>query len=322
MKVFDAHSDILNDVANKRELSIENIIENYHLDRLQRGNVFGSIFSIWVEPEHSNDYRKRTFEILSAASAELYRGRDKVKFVKRFEDFTRAERENKTAILLGLEGMASVKEDIDLVYFFYQCGIRAGGLTWNEENTLATGISGNSNRGITKYGVGVIEVMEQLGMVLDVSHLNEKSFWDVTKHAKRPYIASHSNVFSLRSHPRNLKDEQIKAIADSGGVVGINAWPDFVDENNPTIEKLATHIDYIVRLVGIEYVGLGFDFCHFLDNGTLDSLLGNGNTIPNLTNAGQIQNLVLALKQKGYGDEELNKIAHLNFMRVFKEILK
>ena len=322
MKVFDAHSDILNDVVNKRMLSHDNILENYHIDKLKKGCVFGSIFSVWVEPEFSNNYRKRAFEILSAAAVEFNNTKDKVKLVTSFNDFVTAENENKIAVLLGLEGMASVDRDVELIYPLYQYGVREASLTWNEENALATGANGDPNKGLSQYGVQAIKIMEKLGILLDVSHLNEKSFWDVNNKVSKPYIASHSNVYSLCRHPRNLKDDQIRAIADSKGVIGINAWPDFVDSQNPTLDKLLSHIDYIVNLVGIDYIGLGFDFCDFLDSGTIDVLSENKKNLTELSNSSQIQNLINGLIKRGYFEDEITKIAYKNFMRVFKEILR
>ena len=322
MKVFDAHADILNDVVNKRRLSYDNILENFHMEKLEKGYVFGSIFSIWVEPEYSNNYRKRTFEILSAAAVEFNNAKNRLQLVTSFKDFIRAENSNKMAVLLGLEGMASIDKDIELIYFLYQYGIRAGSLTWNEENVLATGINGDPNRGLSPYGIHAIKIMEKLGIILDVSHLNEKSFWDVNNYVNKPFISSHSNVYSLCKHPRNLKDDQIKAIAAAKGVIGINSWPDFIDEENPTLDRLLCHIDYIVDLVGIDYIGLGFDFCDFLENTTIDLISKNKKTIPNFSNASQISNLIEELIKRGYSQNEISKITHKNFMRVFKEILK
>jgi membrane dipeptidase len=164
--------------------------------------------------------------------------------------------------------------------------------------------------------------MEELGMIVDVSHANEKSFWDIYENTEKPFIASHSNVYNLCKVPRNLKDDQIKAIAERGGVIGINAWPDFIDEVNPSMENLVRHVDYIADLVGIDYVGFGFDFCDFLTEDTTASFQGGETSATKgLEDASKIPNFVELLAKSGYSERDIEKIAYGNMERVIKEIL-
>ncbi|MCC5909075.1 MAG: membrane dipeptidase, partial [Clostridiaceae bacterium] len=269
MKVFDAHSDILTDVFNKREDGEKDILRKYHLDKLKEGGVFATVFAIWHDPEYSGDSNKRVFDILKYWSEEVKEVEDAVVQIKKYEEIAKAEEERKLAVILAMESMAPVDKDLDDLYRLHQYGIRCGSLTWNEENLLATGAAGDSNRGLTKRGIEAIKIMEKLGILLDISHLNEKSFWDAMNNCSKPVIASHSNVYSLCNHVRNLKDKQIKAIQESGGVIGINSCTAFVDREEPTVEKLSHHIDVIVDMVGIDHIGLGLDFCDFLRSETL-----------------------------------------------------
>lgn len=320
MLVFDAHSDILNDITDKQKNLEKDIIKKYHIDKYKKGQVMGSIFVVWVEPDYSNDYLGRTLAILDAASIEFNNNKDIIKVIKNKEDIDMAIKDQKMAVMIGMEGLASLDENIDYLQTLYKYGVRHASLTWNEENKLATGSKGNVNRGITPLGKEAIKTMEKLGIILDVSHINEKSFWDVCDTVTKPFVASHSNVYSLCNNIRNLKDDQIKAIAQSGGVIGINAWPDFVDEKRPSLEKLTRHIDYVVDLVGIDHIGFGFDFTDFLDEAAVTTFASVTN-MNEFNNISQVQMLTNLLKEKGYSEEHIEKIAYKNFVRVIKEII-
>ncbi|OPJ55299.1 dipeptidase [Alkalithermobacter paradoxus] len=320
MKIFDAHSDIFTDIIQKIEEGDSDILAKSHINNFIKGDVFGSIFVVWTEPKY-NYSRERTLKILESGMNEINLCSDYIKHIKSYNDFEIANKEGKLAIMLGIEGMAFINYDVDYINTLYDLGVRHIGLTWNEENELATGVRGNKHRGLTKLGIKAIDTIEKLGIVLDVSHLNERSFWDVCEHSKKPFIASHSNVYSLCDNPRNLKDDQIKAIKNVNGVIGVNAWPHFVDKKSPSVEKMADHIDYIVNLIGVDYVGLGFDFCEFISNEATPVFNQNANIIDGLYHQGHVQSIMNVLAGRGYTESDLRKIGYENFFRVFKEIL-
>jgi membrane dipeptidase len=173
----------------------------------------------------------------------------------------------------------------------YRLGVRLLTLTWNQRNQIADGIGeSRTGSGLTEFGLKVIDEMNDLRMLIDVSHLSETGFWDVIKKSNDPIIASHSNCYALCPHLRNLKDEQIKAIADKGGVIGITFVP-------------------IVEKVGVDYVGLGSDF-----DGTDGLPLG-------LEGVDKIPNITEELLDRGYKEREIEKILGGNFLRVFKEVV-
>ena len=168
-------------------------------------------------------------------------------------------------------------------------------------------------------------------MIVDVSHANEKTFWDIAEISTKPFIASHSNARTLCDVPRNLTDEQIKAVAQSGGVIGVNGYIGFIKKcdfsspapiENPDLlskldlKDLADHIDYIAGLVGVDYVGLGFDFCEYLSEELRDT------NPKNLEDASKCQNMIEELRKRGYSENDIEKIAYKNFLRVIKENLK
>lgn len=324
MKIFDGHSDIFTDITVRSLKGETNIIKKHHIERLNKGNVAAMILCIWIEPLYfEKDCTWRMLEIMGAISKEIEFMNDYADIVYNYNDLKRTNETNKLGIVMGVEGLDGLKNNVNLIDFLYRFGVRHAMLTWNRENEFATGVKSlNKDRGLTKLGVEVIKRMEALGMIVDASHANEKTFWDIYEHTTKPFIASHSNAYSICKCSRNLKDDQIKAIAERKGTIGINAWPDFIDEYEPSVGKLADHIDYIVNLAGIDCVSFGFDFCDFLDFKTKESL-GNNDDIktPGIEDASQIYNLLNILSKRGYKDEHLEKITYGNMERVVREVL-
>jgi membrane dipeptidase len=222
--------------------------------------------------------------------------------VYKCDDLIELNKKDNLAIIIGLEGIDGFKNDVRLIDILYRFGARHETLTWNRENAFATGVgSAHKYRGFTKLGVEVVNRMEELGMIIDVSHANEKTFWDVYENTTKPFIASHSNVYNLCSASRNLKDDQIKAIGERDGVIGANSWRDFIDGESPSAEELANHIDYIVNLIGIDHVGFGFDFEEYLDPKILSSFQNKKcMATPEIEDDSKIPNLLNILSKRGY----------------------
>ncbi len=323
MRAFDGHSDILTDVTIRRLGGETDVFVRRHIEKLKKGGVAAAILVVWVDPPYTSDPTWRTLEILGAASEELEEMRDHAEPVYKTADMERIQDAGKIAVLLGMEGLSGLRGNASLLSMLYRFGVRHASLTWNEENEFATGVgSPHSERGLTPLGIEALRKMERLGMIVDVSHANERSFWDIYEHTQRPFIASHSNAYALQGVPRNLKDDQIKAVAERGGVIGMNAWPSFIHPTEPSVENLVRHIDYIAGLVGVEYIGFGFDFCDYLTGDTLESFRdGEKTAAEGLENAARIPALYDILRRKGYGEEDLERIAYKNLARVVREIL-
>ncbi|MDR2939919.1 MAG: dipeptidase [Clostridiales bacterium] len=168
--------------------------------------------------------------------------------------------DNKIASVLALEGGEALEGKISNLEIFYELGIRCITLTHNKRNKLGDGVSVVNGGGLTDFGLNVVKRMNYMDMIVDVSHLNQEGFWDVAKAAKKPFIASHSNSYAICPHKRNLTDDQLKAIKNSGGVVGINLYPPFVKSGSAAFEDLLPHITHMVDLIGPGHVGLGCDF--------------------------------------------------------------
>lgn len=315
--IFDAHSDIWTDVTVKISKGENNIIKKYHYDNLIKGNIGGSIFVIWTEPKHYDRALNRVREIQDSIEKELPYINDIILIAKNYDDIIKAQKENKLYIFIGFEGLISIDDNIDLIDEYYDFGARHASLTWNEENKLASGVRGDYNKGLTALGKKVIKKMQNKGMIVDVSHLNDKSFFDVMDITSSSIIASHSNARALCNSLRNLTDEQLKAIRDVNGVVGLNSYKNFVDENKDkqNIDRAIDHIKYIADKIGIDHIGLGFDYNEYFEDEDKPYIKG-------LENASKSYDIIKKLKEAGFNSEEIEKIEYKNFHRIIKEILK
>ncbi len=326
--IFDGHGDVWTDVTCKHvDKGEHDVFRKYHLDKFRKGNVTGGIFVIWMDPPYDQDPVKRSRQIVQSIRQEQEESRDIVNYVTKFSDFDEGTKAGKINVVTGMEGMAQIGEDIDLIdYFYHEVGVRHAMMTWNETNALATGWPGDVSRGLTETGRRACRRIQDLGMVMDVSHLNDKCFWDVIHLAQGPIIASHSNSRTVCPHMRNLSDDMLRAIAETGGLAGMNSMREFIAEahDDQTVERLADHVCYIADLIGVEHIGLGFDFDDYLESDALSAFSGNIDSPSGLgiANEAEASNLLDVLRQRGFHQDELDAIGYKNFYRVFKQVWK
>lgn len=322
--IFDGHSDIWTDVTVKTLGGETDILRKYHLKKLRSGKVSGSIFVIWVDPPYTNKPYDRTLQIIQSVKKELEYCKDSIVVVKSFKEMEKAIIENKIYVFIGIEGLSSIGKNLDLIDFYYDFGARHASLTWNEENELATGVKGSSLRGLTELGKKAVKKINSKKMLLDVSHLNEKSFWDVASEAEGPIIASHSNCKAICDVPRNLTDNQMKKIAELGGIVGLNSFNQFVhnDMEKQNVQMLARHIEHMVEVMGIDHVGIGMDYCDFLDDSTTSSFREQENSCTvGLEDASKTYNIIQEMKNLGFEKDDIEKVAYKNYHRLIKTVI-
>jgi membrane dipeptidase len=284
-----------------------------HVDipRMMEGGINCPVFAICVttlyKPERA---LMRSMEMLDAYYNEITKNQDKILLALTTEEILKAKKDGKISSMLSIEGGESIEGNLAALRMIHKLGVRIFGLTHNNRNQIGDGIGEARTRGgLTEFGVQLVEALNRLGIIVDVSHLSDNGFWDVIETSKAPIIASHSNSRKVCDISRNLTDDQIKALSESGGVVGINFWLPSIAENDPDLEKVLDHIDHISELVGVDYIGLGSDFDGF------DSQL------PGLEDASKIPNITRGLVKRGYSDNDINKILGANFLRVFKEVI-
>lgn len=313
--IFDSHSDIWSDVFVKSLQGEKDVFRKYHYEKLQKGKIEGAIFVIWIDPPYDKTPEVRFQQILEAVRQELPYCRDILRIVHNYEEMQKAREEGIFYVFPGCEGLSGIGADLGQIELLYDAGVRHASLTWNEQNLLASGIGGDSESGLTELGVKALHKIQELGMLFDVSHLNDKSFWDVMRHARGPVVATHSNSRRLCPAPRNLTDEMIKELIGTGGMIGVNAYPTFLTEReeDATVAMLARHIEHMADIAGIDNIGFGFDFCGFLE--------GFNPTLPGLQDASETENILAAMQEVGFTKGDIQKVSYLNWHRMIQKIL-
>jgi len=284
-----------------------------HLDllRLKAGGVDVQFFSAFIAPEFKPLAARRTLELIDLFYREIEENSDLVLHARGMADIKEALSSGRIAAFLSIEGGEALEGSLGVLRVMYRMGVRSITLTWNGRNELGDGVDEEiTGGGLTGFGAAVVAEMNRLGMLVDVSHLSERGFWDVLKISRQPVIASHSNCRALCDHPRNLKDEQIKALADKGGVVGITFVPDFLGSENPSVDDVIAHIDHVISVGGPDCAGIGSDF-----DGTERLPVG-------LNDCSRLPLITKGLLERGYNEEVIKKVLGGNFIRVIGQVIK
>src|SRR6202046_3443705 len=332
-------------------------------DSANKGNLDAQFFSIWVDPRQysANASARRTFELIDATLEQVRRAPDKLQFCTSADHILTAHKSGKFAVLMGIEGGHSIEDSLGLLRDYYRLGVRYMTLTWSNTNNWADS-SGDiddatirhHNR-LNPFGKQVVAEMNCLGMIVDISHVSDKTFWDVIATTRTPIIASHSSARALTSAPRNLTDDMLLAMKKNNGVVMVNFFPAFIDENwrkawaaqeperrqaqkaleaeyrakglpvpytasdkidrefaakigRAPFNSLIDHFDHVIKIAGIDHVGLGTDF--------------DGIPVPpaGIDSAADLPKVTAALMARGYTAEDMRKLLGGNLLRVFREV--
>ena len=356
--VVDSHNDILSQTTDYGYILDNNLRGKTHTDlaRLKEGGVDVQVFSVFCNGDQINPFALANRQ-MDSLDAVLKRNPDKIVKVANSSELYNAVRQTKIAAMFGIEGGHMIENDLDKLDLFYKRGARYMTLTWVNSTSWATSSNDETfnkdltHKGLTEFGKQVVKRMNAMGMMVDVSHVGVQTFWDVINTTTKPVIASHSAVYALCQHNRNLNDEQIKAIAKNGGVIQVNFYSGFLDNNyfkakDAFLKKHSTEIDsltktgmvkfkiedllfaryknevellrvplsvlidnieYIIKLVGVDYVGLGSDFD------------GIESAPQELDDVSKYPLITKALVARGYSKEDITKILGGNFLRVLKD---
>ena len=325
MNVIDLHCDTLMALNKSRLQKTDKKFSqnNLHidLDKLKQGDYMLQCFAAFVDFEKSPE--SPLLEVLQEIDIfhlmmEKY-AKD-IAPVYEFKDIRKNRDQGKISGLLTIEDAGVCMGDLSALRMLHRLGARMMTLTWNYENTLgypATPFGKgpkSANKGLKEQGVAFISEMERLGMIIDVSHLSDEGFYDVAKLTKKPFLASHSNSRMQCSHPRNLSDDMLRLLANRGGIVGMNFYFNFLDNDlarlkeRGTAEAVVDHMEHIRKVAGLEIIALGSDF-DGIDQ-TLD-----------LKDASKMGVLVSAMEKRGFTASEIEKVFSLNAIRFFKEVL-
>lgn len=323
--VFDSHNDTMMKIIDEKTwLPIIDIRESTNLqidiEKMKKGKFDVGYFAAYSSPFYGNPDRSvsRTLAIINGLYYTQKRNQDVFNIAKSSEEINKTLAGGRIAAVPAIEGAYSISNENaeELLNQYYDLGVRSIGFTWNYSNALGQGLHkafGDKNgtkspAGLTDLGIKTIERMNKLGIIIDVSHLSVESFFDVIKYTKAPIIASHSGAYRVNSHIRNLYDNQILAIGENGGVIGVVYHDEFVKtKESASVSYIVDHIDYIVNLIGIDHVGMGSDF--------------DGANLPkDLKDASKLGLITDELIGRGYTEEEIEKICFKNHLRVLEEV--
>jgi len=331
MITIDAHSDY--GVQYLREILKDNpnaFIEQ-HYPNLIKGGVNVEVLIIggdFTLPGFVFNNFDNTLLVIEKINKLVENNSDKLFLIKSSDDFKNIS-EKKIGVILGIEGASVVDKELNNFETLYELGLRSVILTHNEDNIFADGCNVEDSKGLTEEGKTFLKVLNKKNVIVDLVHLSEKSFWDAIEVIEKPPIISHSNVKKLSNIKRNLTDEQIKAIAERGGVIGLNFVAIFVDKDfsKTTIDRLIDHIDYITNLVGIKHIGIGPDFADYFIEDVVKSLSNRNITddyakyTPGLEDVTKMNNLIDGLVKRNFSDDDIDKIMGENFLSVYKKII-
>jgi membrane dipeptidase len=309
----DAHIDTLSKMLKFGWKTLADIPADSHVTsaRLRKSNVGVAVFAIFTEKyDRTLTPVARTLRMIDMAHSIAASNSDWLELAVNSKEIVQALKRGKIAMLLSIENGIAIGNDLGLLRNYHRLGIRMMSIAWNHRNPLGDGVGRfNARRGLTPFGREAIAEMERLGMLVDVSHLNEKTFWDVAEAARNPIVATHSNAKSVCGSPRNLNDSQIRAISANGGFIGLNFCSAFLnDSGEGAIDDIVKHAVHIASVGGIETLAIGSDFD------------GIENPPKGLEHIGKIGKLIAPLEKAGFSSSEIDAISHRNFLRVFRKV--
>lgn len=329
--IIDLHFDLPTDLYEKREH--KNVLETEFLPELEAGHICVVGVAIYIEDRYLPETGLR---VALDQIARLYseaQACPRIAICKSYPEIQKARDADKIALVITMEGAEPLGTDLNLLRAFYELGVRSIGLTHARRNAAGNGgvfaSSGSSRDGLTAFGRDLVRECETLGVIVDLAHINPAGFIDILSITTKPPIVSHSNARRYYDIERNISDEQIKMIGERQGVIGVNSVLVGPNEEESTLDRYVDHIEYIANLIGIDGVGIGFDFFEFIYSQWPESAkkelaqkFTTPQFIPNLRNHSHAGNLTRKLIERGFNDEQIEKILRGNWLRIFEEALK
>ena len=304
--VIDAHCDTAAELLDRSE-KLRNNSCMVNVEFMKKYNSYIQFFAAYVSKKNNNPML-RAVEILDKVKEEIEK--NDINLILKHSDLEETIKEESSGAILAIEDARVLCGSLASLRFFYEYGVRAITLAWNDNNEVTDGANSNRNAGLTEFGIEVVKEMNKLGMIIDVSHITETGFYDVLATSNTPVMASHSNCYSLCNHRRNLKDEQIKALVKNKGIMCINIYPAFLEKNpdDASVDSIIRHIDYALSLGCENNLGLGSDFD------------GIDTTPKGISNLKDYEKLFSKMLNLGYNKEIIDKITFKNISSFIKRV--
>lgn len=320
MRLIDMHCDTIWMLMREKHEKLQSNSFCVDVEKMKSANCMAQFFACFIymdaimgDDRYDKGYQM-ALEMIAKGKKELAECAKDINLACSFDDMIKNSANGKMSAFFTIEEGGILNDDITRLEHLYKEGIRIMTLTWNHENCIGYPNSRDNEimkTGLKPFGVDVVERMNELGMIIDVSHLSDGGFWDVLKYSKYPVVASHSNARSLCNHPRNLSDEMIKALANKGGIAGINLYPYFINKNGiATVENIAEHVVHMYQVGGEDFVAVGTDFDGF-DEGELE-----------IAHIGEMGKLYETVKKRGFTEHQMEKFWNRNSMRVMEKNIK
>jgi membrane dipeptidase len=329
--VIDMHFDLPMDLYDKR--ARKNVLATDFLEDMEAGDIAVAGAAIYLEDRYLPEMGLRAaLDQIARLYIEVGES-GRFAICRSYREILQAREQHKIALLLTMEGVEPLGSDLDLLRIFYELGLRSLCLTHVRRNAAGDGAlfapSGSPCGGLTPFGREVIRECEKLGIIIDLAHLSPAGFDDVLEMTTRPIIISHTNARKFYDIERNATDEQINAVGARGGVIGINAVLVSPHKAEATLDRYIDHIEHVRDLIGIEGVAIGFDFFEFIyrqwsevEQIAFQDKFTHAHFVPDLGKHSDSRGLTRRLIERGFADEEIERILFRNWMRIFEQWLQ
>ncbi|MDP9004201.1 MAG: dipeptidase [Verrucomicrobiota bacterium] len=328
--LVDMHFDLLMDLSEKRDRT--NVLATEFLPEFEAGQIGVLGVAIFIEDRYLPEMALRVaLDQIALLQAEVEKS-DRFAICRSNREIQEARKAGRIALLITMEGVEPLGTDLNLLRIFVELGVRSIGLTHARRNAAGAGgvfaPSGSPDEGLTAFGRDLVQACEEFGLMLDLAHINPRGFDELFALATRPLIVSHTNARRYHDLERNISDEQIKMVGERRGVIGINTVLVSARKEEATLDRYVDHIEHVAGLIGLDGVGIGFDFFEFIFCRRPEIVPADPaaaytrpHFIPNLTNHSQARNLTRRLIERGFTDEQIEKILFRNWMRMFEQLL-
>lgn len=307
MRIADLHCDTIS-FLQQSDLFLASNNGQYDLERAVQAGIKLQFFAMFTRPDEPNRALRLVLKQLLKFYQEMEANKNLIEQILAYDDISAIDQAGKIGAVLHLEGAECLGDDLDIFYLLYRAGLRSIGLTWNARNQFASGAAeGDAGGGLSKLGRRLAVEMDHLGVIMDLAHMSKEAFYDSMEYYSKPVLVTHANSFSLCPHPRNLDDEQLKILAEHGGLIGITQVADFVSLERKDHCAMLDHMVYIADLIGVEYLALGSDF-----DGADDMIINE---------VSGYEFLPEMMQKRGFSAAETEKILFGNVLKNLKQIL-